>query len=86
MCKQIIRLPLHLSRTFFSFKTSASWKQEQASFPLVAIKMHEDTVLLNAIAFALHVSRVVVLMLLGGLQAFFIDNTQESRMSVTAFI
>merc|ERR1719308_753863 len=78
--------PLHFSRIFFSLSTSGSWKQEQASSPLVAIKMHLFTVVLNAIAFFLHSSRVVVLMLSGGLQAFLIPISQPSRISVTVFI
>merc|ERR1719317_1189923 len=40
--------PLHFSSIFFSLSTSGSWKQEQASSPLVAIKMHLFTVVLNA--------------------------------------
>merc|ERR1719308_595595 len=74
--------PLHFSSIFFSLSTSGSWKQEQASSPLVAIKMHLFTVVLNAIAFFLHSSRVVVLMLSGGLQAFLITISQPSRISV----
>merc|ERR1719320_136705 len=79
-------LPLHFSSIFFFLSTSGSWKQEQASSPLVAIKMHLFTVVLNNIAFFLHSSRVVVLMLSGGLQAFLIPISQPSRISVTVFI
>ena len=48
--------------------------------------MQADTVLLKATPFVLHLSRVVVLIMLGGLQVSFIEISKASRVSVRVFI